>query len=237
MNLPFFAFGGPPFLTDDPEPVEYQHWEFYTFSQATHVHDTTTGSLPGFEVNYGALPETQLHIVAPFVFDQSAGNDTPYGYGDTEIGIKYRFIKENADGWRPQIGIFPMLELPTGDSAKGLGSSHARGFLPLWIQKSNGPWTTYGGGGYWINTGEDNRDYCFLGWTLQRQVTDALSLGGEMFYQTADTISGRSSTGFNLGCIYDFTKSHHLLLSVGRAIQHASTQNEFSYYLAYQLTI
>ena len=24
------ARGGPPFVTDDPEPVDYQHWEFYT---------------------------------------------------------------------------------------------------------------------------------------------------------------------------------------------------------------
>ncbi len=30
------AYGGPPFRTDDPEPVEYQHWEVYQFSAATH---------------------------------------------------------------------------------------------------------------------------------------------------------------------------------------------------------
>jgi hypothetical protein len=27
------AHGGPPFVTDDPEPVDYQHWEFYVASQ------------------------------------------------------------------------------------------------------------------------------------------------------------------------------------------------------------
>ena len=26
------AFAGPPFLTDDPEPVPFKHWEFYLFS-------------------------------------------------------------------------------------------------------------------------------------------------------------------------------------------------------------
>lgn len=26
--LPLKAHGGPPFLTDDPAPVDYQHWEF-----------------------------------------------------------------------------------------------------------------------------------------------------------------------------------------------------------------
>ena len=26
------AQAGPPYITDDPEPVEYQHWEFYVAS-------------------------------------------------------------------------------------------------------------------------------------------------------------------------------------------------------------
>lgn len=33
------ANAGPPFRTDDPEPVDYQHWEFYSFSTGTHVSD------------------------------------------------------------------------------------------------------------------------------------------------------------------------------------------------------
>jgi hypothetical protein len=28
---------GPPFLTDDPEPVEYRHWEVYVASQLASV--------------------------------------------------------------------------------------------------------------------------------------------------------------------------------------------------------
>jgi hypothetical protein len=27
---------GPPFLTDDPEPVDYQHWEAYIFTLGDH---------------------------------------------------------------------------------------------------------------------------------------------------------------------------------------------------------
>ena len=27
------AWAGPPFTTDDPEPVEYQHWEVYLASR------------------------------------------------------------------------------------------------------------------------------------------------------------------------------------------------------------
>ena len=48
--------------------------------------------------------------------------------------------------WRPMIGVFPLVEAPTGDARRGLGAGHTREFLPLWLQKSFGGWTTYGGG-------------------------------------------------------------------------------------------
>ena len=49
------AWAGPPFRTDDPEPVDLDHWEIDVFSTATHVHGDTSGVLPGIEVNYGLL--------------------------------------------------------------------------------------------------------------------------------------------------------------------------------------
>jgi len=236
LAAPAAALAGPPFRTDDPEPVDYQHWEFYAFSQATRVQGDTSGTLPGVEINYGAAPELQLHVIAPLAFDAPSGGGTRFGYGDTELGVKYRFIDEDADGWRPQLGVFPLLEVPTGNERRGLGTGHVDAFIPLWLQKSFGSWTTYGGGGYWINPGAGNKNYVFLGWLLQRQVTDALAIGGEVFHQTANIVGGRDSSGFNLGAVYDFSENHHLLLSAGRGLQNATSTNELSYYLAYQLT-
>ena len=51
------AFAGPPFRTDDPEPVDYQHWEFYTFTSGTHVNGDTAGVGPAIEFNYGLNPQ------------------------------------------------------------------------------------------------------------------------------------------------------------------------------------
>ena len=95
---------------------------------------------------------------------------------------------------------------------------------------------TYGGGGYWINPGAANKNYWFAGWLLQRQVTQRLALGGEVFHQTADTDGGPDSNGFNLGGIYDIDDNNHILFSAGRGVQHAAATDRFSYYVAYQLT-
>lgn len=230
------ALAGPPFRTDDPEPVDYQHWEVYGFSQATNVSDDWNGTLFGVEVNYGVVPDVQLHIVVPLAFDDPGSGAWQTGIGDTELGAKYRFVQEDDEGWRPMVGIFPLVEVPTGDANRALGAGHTREFLPVWLQKSFGDWETYGGGGYWINPGAGNRNYWFAGWLLQRKITEQLTLGGEIFHQTSDAVGGTDSTGFNFGGFYDFTENHHLLFSAGEGVQHAADTNRFSYYLAYQLT-
>ena len=230
------AHAGPPFLTDDPEPVDLGHWEVYGFSAATHVVGDTGGTLGGVEVNYGAAPNLQLHVIAPLAFDHPSGGPFATGLGDTEFGVKYRFITPGKDDWWPQVGVFPLIEAPTGDASRGLGAGKTRAFIPVWIQKDAGKWTTYGGGGYWINPGPGNQNYWFFGWLLQRQVTEQLAIGAELFHQSADQIGGKDSFGFNIGGIYDFNEHYHLLLSAGRGLQNSADTNRFSYYAAIQHT-
>lgn len=236
--IPGAATAGPPYRTDDPEPVEYKHWEFYTFTSGTHISGDTSGVGPAFEFNYGIIPNGQLHIIMPAAFDSPAGGPTSFGYGDTELGFKYRFIEEDKNGLRPQIGTFPMLELPTGDQSKGLGAGHVRLYLPIWVQKSYGEWTTYGGGGYWLNRSDNlgDKNFWYTGWLLQRKITEKLTLGGEIYHQTANKVDGVDSTGFNLGGGYDFDEHNHLLFSAGRAFRHASETNLYSWYLGWQIT-
>jgi len=241
---PSRATAGPPFQTDDPEPVPYQHFEFYTFSIGTAVRGDTAGAGPSWELNYGLIPNGQFHIVMPLAYDSPAGGPPQYGYGDTELGFKYRFIDEDKNGSRPMVGTFPFLELPTGAESRSLGAGYVRAYLPLWVQKSFGDWTTYGGGGYWINHGDDtlNRNYWYFGGLLQRQVTKQLAIGGELFHQTATLVFGndiaatKPTTGFNIGAIYDFDEHNHLLVAVGAGLQNAPYSNLFSWYIGYQIT-
>ena len=225
------AWAGPPFTTDDPEPVEYRHWEVYVASQITRDKDGWSGTSPHLEVNYGALPNVQLHLIAPVAFVAPFHEAARFGYGDTELGVKYRFIEET--DYRPQIGAFPLVEVPTGQQERGLGSGHAQVFLPLWLQKSFEPWTTYGGAGYWINPGKGNHNWWFAGWLLQRELTEGFTVGTEFFHETPSEKDGRSDTKFNIGAIYDFSDFYHLLLSAGHTVQ---GPNEFQAYVALQLT-
>src|SRR5579863_3940158 len=71
------ALGGPPFQTDDPEPIDFEHYEFYTFasSDGTPVETDTVG--PAVEFNWGALPNVHLHIVVPAAAVLPSNNSQP----------------------------------------------------------------------------------------------------------------------------------------------------------------
>jgi hypothetical protein len=225
------SWAGPPFVTDDPEPVDHKHGEFYFASQYAKDKDLTSGTAPQVELNYGVVPNIQLHLITPFVYAKPEGESMHRGYGDTEVGIKYRFV--NNEDSRFMVGIFPLLELPSGDDDKGLGAGQTRVFVPLWLQKAWGPWQTYGGGGFWRNPGEGNKDYWLVGWQVQRTLSETLTIGMELFYNTRSVVDGKSRTGFNAGAIVNLTDDHHLLFSLGSDI---SGDNRLSAYIAYQYT-
>ena len=235
------AHAGPPFVTDDPEPVDFQHWEVYLATLQIHNDSGWNGTLPHVEVNYGVLPDVQLHAIAPAGYTKAPGESMQYGYSDTELGIKYRFIHETPD--MPQVGIFPLVELPTGNSLYGLGNGKAQVYLPLWIQKTFGAWQTYGGGGYWINPGPGNHDWWFEGWQIQRKITEKLNIGAEIFHEGAQggvgpTVgmippNGASCTAINFGAIYDINDNYHLMFTAGHTVQGPSA---FIGYFAIQWT-
>jgi hypothetical protein len=225
------VFGGPPFLTDDPEPVDYQNWEFYLASMHTDTSGDWSGTAPHIEINYGVITNVQLHLIAPLAYSAPKDGGAHFGYGDTELGIKYRFIQESDT--IPQVGVFPLLEVPTGSESDGLGSGHLQAFLPVWAQKGFGDWTIYGGGGYGINPGAGNRNWGFLGAVVQRQVTKNWLLGAELYERTKMQAGVHDDAAFNIGTVYDFTEHHHLLFSAGRSIDGPT---RFQCYLAYQFT-
>ncbi len=224
------TYAGPPFNTDDPEPVEYRHWEYYISSINNWQNKFWSGTLPHFEVNYGVVPDVQLHLLLPMNYGYNQGIMS-LGYANTEIGVKYRFIKETENS--PQIGVFPILEVPTINN-HSFGNGKTQLYLPIWLQKTWGKLTTYGGGGYWINPGTGNKNWLFTGWEAQYDFSSILTLGGEIYFHTASDIESQSVTGFNVGGFVNFSSKFHLIFSFGHSI---TNSNFFSTYTGLLWTI
>ena len=229
--LPQAGKSGPPFKTDDPQPVDFHHWEFYLASEQEFAHQGTNATLPHFEVNFGAFQNVQLHLVAPMGFVRT-DNGEAYGYSDTELGVKYRFLDESDSS--PQIGIFPLIEIPTGDESRQLGQGNVQTYLPVWLQKTWGDFTTYGGAGFWYNPGTGNQNWLFAGWEAQYDCSKIVTVGGELYYHTPDKSDGRSGAGFDLGGYINLSDNDHILVSLGRSFR---GDNVVTGYLGFQYTI
>jgi hypothetical protein len=210
------AFCGPPFLTDDPQPVDFRHYEFYVFSTLDRSPDGYGIVVPAFEFNIGAAPNLQLHVVAPLQLLVPTDDRTRYGAGDLEVGAKYRFIQESRSV--PQIGVFPLLELPSGNAQAGLGNGRLWAKLPVWIQKSWGKWTSYGGGGYVLNDAPGMRNHPFGGWQVQREINEKLTVGAEWFGSGADALGSSNSQITNFGGFYNFNQNFSLLFTAGHTV-------------------
>jgi hypothetical protein len=226
------ARAGPPFATDDPEPTDFGHFEIYLYSDDTVSGSAGTGPELGLEVNYGALPDLQISASLPVGFSAPNRAATQIDVSDAEFGTKYRFIEEDADGWRPQVSFYPSVDAALGNSSADDASTTE--FLPLWTQKSFGNWTTFGGAGYRVDPGRNARDSWFEGWALLRRLGARFQLGAEIFRETAQTRGTNDTAGFSVGALYDLTNAFHLVGSTGAGI--GAAVNTRPYYLALEWT-
>ena len=137
------ARAGPwPYVSDDPEPTDYQHFEIYTFNSGTTTR-AGTGAKSGIDFNYGAAPNLQLTATVPVGFEPAAGGATNFGLSNVELAAKYRFLHQ--DGFGLDVSVFPRIFLPSGSNS--VGDNRASVFLPVWVQKDwSGGWSAFGGG-------------------------------------------------------------------------------------------
>lgn len=223
------AWAGPPYVTDDPEPTDLGKWEIYGFGTGTRLTHATEGAT-GFDINYGAARDLQLTTVIE-VDHQRGGTDGNHsGFGNMEVGAKYRVLHQKEGSWLPDVSFFPKLDLPTAGKRFGSGKLGAQ--LPLWAQKDIGAWSLFGGGGYVINPGADQRDFWQTGLAFTRMMTTSLSLGGEVYHRTADADDGHSSTGLGMGASWQVAPHWSLIGSGGPIIQHRDSTGQYAFYLA-----
>jgi hypothetical protein len=232
---PAAAFGGPPFVTDDPVPVDVGNWEINNALTGTLVRGAAATGLPSIDANYGVFAGVQLHVQPQFSVVWSDGV-AQAGAGDTQFGAKIRLLDEDKQGWMPMVSIYPIFTAPTGNAGRGLGAGVGRMFLPVWADKTFGKWIVDGGAGLSIDPGGQGRNAWFVGGLLLYQFTDALQLGGEAFLQTAQARGARDAPGFNLGGSYDLSRTYHLLFSAGQGLANVAVTNRLSFYLALQIT-
>jgi hypothetical protein len=224
------ALAGPPYVSDDPEPTAYRHFEIYGYDQGLRTEAGTTAAA-GIDFNYGAGPNLQLTLVLPVESDRARGAATATGLSNLQLAAKYRFLHD-ADGW--DVAVFPRLFLPS--ASRRVGTDDAALFLPLWLERDFGQCSGFGGGGYVFDRRGDSRDYVQASAAIACQVLPALQLGAELFYQSPDAPGTPATVGGGGGVRYDLGEVFHLLGYLGRSVNRPGETGQYSWYAALLVT-
>lgn len=221
--LPHSATAGPPFITDDPEPTDTDHWEIYAPYMEGQGRGKIFSGTAGVEINYGAAPNVQLTMATPTAYSHDDAG-WHWGAGDLEMSVKYRFYNDSEAGF--SVAMFPGITLPTGTN--GMSAGQITILLPLWAQKDFGPWSVFGGGGYAINPGAGSHDYWTGGLAVKRTFGERLELGVEATHSGADS----PSTSLGMSAIYQCKAPFRILASVGPTFADAGGAAGFHGYMA-----
>jgi Putative MetA-pathway of phenol degradation len=132
-----------PFVTDDADVTPKRHFHFEFSNEFDLLQRSSFPSLKqntaDFELDYGLLEGVEIGIESPLLTIFNAAGTSPQtatGIGDTNISLKYNFLKEREHFRRPALAIAFNFELPTGDTKRQLGSGLADFYLNGILQKS-----------------------------------------------------------------------------------------------------
>jgi hypothetical protein len=217
MGSPSRILGGPPYVTDDPETPKRRGWEINLPLTVVRSSDMTQLQTPLFDVNFGLTSKVQLKLEVAVQSSHPTGSSWSTRAGDTSAGVKWRFIEEGRR--RPQVAVYPQISLPTGDSSRSLGAGEPAYLLPVLAQWSWGHWTWFGNAAYVIPKAPGSRDYGYWGSAVSYECSERLSLGGEVFGNSATADGERSDVAFNVGGEWLVSKGRGLLFSAGRSFR------------------
>ena len=92
------ASAGPPYVSDDPEPTDYKHFEIYSFSSGTATQGGNQRRVRHRFQLTRAAPDLQLTATVPAAFGQPTGGNTSIGLSNVELAAKYRFLHQDTFG-------------------------------------------------------------------------------------------------------------------------------------------
>jgi len=132
-----------PFVTDDADttPKHHFHFEFSNeFDLLQRASFPAVRQNTGdFELDYGLFDRVEIGFEFPWLTIFSAAGSplkTTSGIGDSNVSLKYNFLRERKNSRLPAMAVALNLELPTGDSNRQLGSGLADFYVNGILQKS-----------------------------------------------------------------------------------------------------
>ena len=195
-------------------------WEINLAFTVEKLRSETLSEAPLLDVNYGLGERIQLKYEVPWVFLDEEVAGTKSGLGNSEIGIKYRFLDEEQHG--VSMSTYPQFSFnnPTSSDERGLVDSGTVLLLPFQIARRVGPVELSLELGYSLI--EHEEDEWIYGLALAWPLAQRFELLGEV-HGVARRDFEEDVLVFNLGGVLEVHENVNLLFSAGRSFRESST--------------
>lgn len=205
------AQGGPPMLTDDPGTPGDGKWEINIAAVFDHQGDTTTYQLPQLDLNYGVGDRIQLNFQVPWLVQRERGQPDLSGFGNSLIGIKWRFFDAGEDGW--QVSTYPHVESRFPAARAALSENGVSYLVPLEFAHKVGDWGVNLEAGRWLRpAGAD--DTWVAGVAVGREARKGLEFIAELHDERA-LHANAHELAVNLGMRWEWSERFTLLAALG----------------------
>jgi hypothetical protein len=232
LQITLSAAGSPPLVTDDPGTPGDRHWEINVGLSTEHRPGVRASEMPLFDINYGIGDRLQLKYEVPYQTLHEAGSSRVTGFGNSELGLKWRFFDAGEKG--PAASVYPQwgFNTPGSNSADhGLVEHGSALKLPFQFEQEVGPVTIVAEAGREFRTGGDT---WFYGISAGHQFTDKLELAVELAGE-ADTGLHRSVLITNIGVVINLSERTSIMFSLGRELHnHDEPKATFLGYIGMQ---
>jgi hypothetical protein len=213
-----------PFVTDDTDTTPKGRFHFEFSNEFDWLHRSSLPNIrqntADFEVDYGLFERVEIGIESPLLAIFNASGTTPKrvaGIGDTNLSLKYNFLRERENSRLPAMAIAFNLELPTGDTKRQLGSGLADFYMNDILQKSVSKTTKLRLDGGILFSGNETTGVIGLktrgtvftaGGSLAKQFTPKLQLGVELTgAMTKQLALGKGHLQTQVGGNYQFKRN------------------------------
>ena len=119
LLAPLDAFAAHPLVSDDPGTQGNANWQFELNAEETSKQDENGHhQMWNATLTRGFGERVDVYVNAPYTHLQTRTDENGAGFGDVEIGMKWRFVERGP----LSLALKPMATMPTGNDRRGLGT-------------------------------------------------------------------------------------------------------------------
>ncbi|WP_323121119.1 transporter [Burkholderia alba] len=175
LIAPFGAHAAHPLVSDDTGTQGDGNWQYeLNMEQTSKEEGTGRQQLWNTTLTRGFGPSVDLYVNAPYTHVQTRSDEAGSGFGDIEIGAKWRFLERGPFS----LALKPRINVPTGDDHHGLGNGRVNAGATLLAQYDAGSFTFLANAGvnYQPNSHDDMTSLWQVSGAALYHVTDTLHL-------------------------------------------------------------